>query len=147
MENYRKIINQEIAELTVPLMQSGVVIKKVDIIQQVITNHREELGSDFAHYCAYKTLTDTVNRFFRDNLENGVTSDNIDNQLTIPGKEFDRVQRYYSIERDGDKCAVAVYDLNQEDVQKIVNELLSKSKGLQEHARQLQEFYNLKIAV
>ena len=144
MDNFKKVITEEIANQAIPMMELGLIIRKEDLTQSVVSEHSDELLSSFANYCAYATVKEIVNEFFRNNMELDSNKKDIDNQLQL-GKEFERVQRYYSIDRDG-LCAVSVYELTDNEVEHLVKSLRKKAKGLEEHARQLNEFHKLKNA-
>lgn len=61
-----------------------------------------------------------------------------DAQILLPG--FKRLQKAYSIDRDGEQRVVSIYDMTFAEQMKKADDLVTTSNGLLEHAVELRRF-------
>jgi hypothetical protein len=112
------------------------------ISKEIVSDHVEGDEKDFFLYNAYGNVRNEVrkqlNKFKIDPEDQG------NQQLVLPG--LIRVQQYYLVPRNGERCAVHVHVLTYEEVEAKCMELRAMSAGCLEHADELLLYWQQKRA-
>jgi hypothetical protein len=110
------------------------------IVHQIITEHplAEWSDSDFYECCAYTAVRGYTRAVYRDMRQGDIAAEAEDRQLVFPG--FERLQRRYIIERDGDMVAVALEAMTDAEIAAKVSELRRDAQGCLRHADELERF-------
>lgn len=132
-----KELDVEVQKKIDELIDNGGVASKAWIVTGVLADHQDIQGSDemFARCCMGFAVSERVSARIRTvkKEEEEPTADPL-----LPG--FDRIQKRYNIERDGERKLVSPYSMTYEEIQKKAEELRGMAKGLEQHADQLIEF-------
>tara|TARA_R110000787_G_scaffold44892_4_gene109770 strand:- start:173 stop:604 length:432 start_codon:yes stop_codon:yes gene_type:complete len=139
--SYQKVLVGEISSVIDQLMADKIVIDPRSVASIVCGYHDDELMEEapFSTHNNYKNVRREVRSVMSRKLV--VSEDNFDSQLTIEGTKY--VQKYYSINRDGEQLGVPVDDLTKEEVKSKADHLRKMGRACLRHARELEEYTNL----
>lgn len=138
--SYQKVLIGEISSIIDDLMQDKIVIDPRSIASMVCSNNDEELVDEapFSTHNNYKNVRREVRNVMAKKLL--IREDNFDSQLTIEGTKY--VQKYYSVNRDGEQLGVPVDQLTKEEVRMKADTLKKMGRACLRHATELENYIN-----
>ena len=138
--SYKSILVNEISALIGQLMAEKRLIDPRSVTTMVCTNHHEELSEEapFSTHNNYTNVRREVTAVMSKALAG---SEGIANgQLIIEGMQF--VQKYYSVERNGERVGVPVDQMSAEEVTEKVELLHKMGDACHSHADELLKYMN-----
>jgi hypothetical protein len=129
-----KMVNSTIDDI----IARGDVVTKAWAIAAIIQKHPRPAGADADYWTAVEQIA--VDAMVRNALrlrrqaEEKATPD----QPTLPG--FERLQRSYSVVRDGEQCLVPIDQLTAEEGRSKVAYLRALAEANVKHARELENY-------
>jgi hypothetical protein len=105
---------QEIRDLIETTVASGGAVKKAWLVHAICQRHAADLGSDWSWRRAYNDTDAMVRRIIGQlkQLEFETTPA----QGELFGGGYERLQKLYTVERDGDSVIVAVEDMTDDEL-------------------------------
>jgi hypothetical protein len=95
-------------------------------------------GVEFYRVCAYDCCWRTIKKAFPKYQPRASEVE----QLDFP--EFKHLQAYYPVERDGNRMAVSLNDMSDDEISERIQEYRSQGSGCLEHADELQRYLALR---
>jgi hypothetical protein len=122
------------------------IVSAKALARDILAKHESIAGEDveFYAFCSLEYLEDCVRLAFNRYKLKPESEARPDPQMLLPG--FERLQRYYSIERDGDHRLVPIDELTPEEQSAKVAELRAMGRGCFEHADELERYTGRKAA-
>lgn len=136
--SYKKVLVGEISSVIDQLMADKIVIDPRSVASMVCSSHNEELMEEapFSTHNNYTNVRREVRAVMSKKLV--VSEDNFNSQLTIEGTKY--VQKYYSINRDGEQLGIPVDQLTKEEVKDKAAHLRKMGRACLLHATELEEY-------
>lgn len=108
------------------------------IVQGIVSAHGDIQGTDKDFYvlCAFGHVRTAVREVFR--RYRVAPDEEPDPQLIMPG--FERLQKRYLVERDGDQIAVPIEQLTDQEIDEKIAELERMAAGCKCHAEELRRY-------
>ena len=121
---------------------NGAILHKDWLTQAVLSDHKDVFGedADMATCCMRETVSIHVRTYFNKHKVGA----EVDPQLTLEG--FDRLQKRYSLDRDGERVLVRVHDMLPEEIIAKAEEYEAMGKACIEHADELRRFCKAKAS-
>lgn len=118
---------------------NGRVLHKQWLINAVTGDHPQIVGddADFALLCVRTTVTERVERLFREMKSDEMAAEP-DAQMTLPG--YKHLQRRYFVERDGERVGVLVWDVTDIELVAKAREHRAMGKAHFAHADEIDRF-------
>lgn len=117
--------------------QGDGVAAKSALISLILAAHARINGEDkdFAMLCVQLAVYAGVDKLFRE-VKAGEKDG--DEGPPIPG--FERLQKHYVIQRDGDSCIVPIFAMTDDELEAKAKEHEGMATGHVEHAKELRRF-------
>jgi hypothetical protein len=125
-------------------MADGAVLDPVWLTQAIMAQHGEVDGADASFHlcCAREHVRAEVRRRF--NRFKLTPETHSDPQLVLPG--FDKLQRYYATERDGEARIVPIEMLSVAEIEAKAGELEAMGRGCFAHADELRQYRSMRAS-
>ena len=117
---------------------NGRTLHKQWLIAALMADHDQIQGEDrdFAVCCARFTIEQRVDRYFRTTKQSEMEEPS--DQLVLPG--YERLQRRYICDRNGEQVIVRVHDLTDEEIDLKAAQHRQMGEGHRKHANELERF-------
>jgi len=134
-----KELSTEISNAVESAMMARAPIQKTWLIQKIISNHPDVNGADADFYtCATRdTIRQFVDRHFR-SIKLIEDESSANNQMVLAG--FERLQTYYTIERQGEFQIVPIESMSVKELHRKADEHFRQSDGHRIHAEELMRY-------
>lgn len=112
-------------------------LPKALIVDKILAQKTPESDADFFGLCARAHTEDAVRRFLN-RYRGTAKADIVDPQLILPG--FERLQRFYLVERRDAQVLVPVEHLSDAELERKAVDYVAMGDGCHEHARELRRY-------
>lgn len=110
------------------------------IANDIVRNHIDEIGGEWVRFNVYSNVRTVVGKYISKIADKEIEHESI--QLTFEG--FEHVQKYYMVQREGQRIGVYVEHLTDEEINEKIEMYRKASDSYRKHANELVRYLELR---